>query len=134
MPYRNMVSLRLDDRDLDALEAASERSGLSRSELLRSLLRVPPGADRQRTVYAVDGRTLGRMANELVRWGRHYNQAVHALNTIALLVRRGSPPKPPELEAMLGRARLTLEEVEAGRRVLEAVLAEVADSIAVRRD
>ena len=43
MPYRNMVSLRLDDRDLDALEAASERSGLSRSELLRSLLRVPPG-------------------------------------------------------------------------------------------
>ena len=92
MPYRNMVSLRLDDRDLDALEAASERSGLSRSELLRSLLRVPPGADRQRTVYAVDGRTLGRMATELVRWGRHYNQAVHALNTIALLVRRGARP------------------------------------------
>ena len=134
MPYRNMVSLRLDDRDLDALEAASERSGLSRSELLRALLRVPPGADRQRTVYAVDGRTLGRMATELVRWGRHYNQAVHALNTIALLVRRGSPPKPPELEAMLGRALSALEEVEAGRRVLEAALTEVADSIAVRRD
>ena len=84
MPYRNMVSLRLDDRDLDALEAASE--------------------------------------------------AVHALNTIALLVRRGSPPKPPELEAMLGRALSALEEVEAGRRVLEAALTEVADSIAVRRD
>ena len=70
MPYRNMVSLRLDDRDLDALEAASERSGLSRSELLRSLLRVPPGADRQRTVYAVDGRTLGRMATCLLYTSR----------------------------------------------------------------
>lgn len=133
MPYRNMVSLRLDDRDLDALEDACERSGLSRSNLLRSLLRVSPGADRQRTVYAVDGRTLGRLATELVRWGRHYNQAVRALNTIALFIRRGSPPKAPELEAMLGRARSTLEEVEAGRAVLERALCEVADSVSVRR-
>ena len=133
MPYRNMVSLRPDDRDLEALEDACERSGLSRSDLLRSLLRVPPGADRQRTVYAVDGRTLGRLATELGRWGRHYNQAVHALNTIALFIRRGSPSRAPELEAMLGRARSTLEEVEAGRAVLERALCEVADSVSVRR-
>ena len=134
MPYRNMVSLRLDDRDLDALEAASERSGLSRSELLRSLLRVPPGADRQRTVYAVDGRTLGRMATELVRGGRHYNQAVRALNTIALFIRRGSPPEYGTFGQMLSEAEEKLEEVEQGRQVIEYVLADIAGSTSVSGD
>ena len=134
MAYENMVSLRLSDADRALLDMAVGKSGLSRSQYLRALLRIPGDAADERTVYVVDGKSMARLALELTRWGRHYNQAVHALNTIALLVRRGSPPKPPELEAMLGRALSALEEVEAGRRVLEAALTEVADSIAVRRD
>ncbi len=128
MPYRNMVSLRLDDRDLDALEDACERSGLSRSDLLRSLLRVPPGADRQRTVYAVDGRTLGRLATELVRWGRHYNQAVHALNAIAYYL-RANDMETSEVVEELSRAERKLAEMQPGVELLRRAVVELSGSV-----
>lgn len=134
MPYENMISCRLSDRDLLALGEAVAASGLTQSGYLRALLRIPPEAARQDTVYVVDGRTLAKAATELVRWGRHYNQAVHVLNTLALLERRGRGPDAREAAARLGRVAEVLEEVEAGRRDVEFVLCEVADSIAVRGD
>ena len=134
MAYGNMVSLRLTDADRAALDDAAARSGMPRSRYLRSLVRVPPDARRQDTVYVVDGKSLARMALELTRWGRHYNQAVHALNTLALFVRRGSPPDAPELFAQLDRARQGLEEVERGRADVECALCEIAGSITVGGD
>ena len=134
MPYQNMISCRLNDYDRDVLGEAVSRSGMSQSEYLRSLLRIPAEARSQTTVYAVDGKTMGKLATELIRWGRHYNQAVHALNTIALYMRKGRPPNPAELDAKLGRVGLLLEEVEGGRRDLEYALCEIAESITVRRD
>lgn len=134
MPYENMISLRLDDRDRRSLEEAAGKAGLTRSEYLRSLLRVPPTASRQETVYVVDGRTLAKLATELIRWGRHYNQAVHALNTVALYARKGMLSKASDAEARIDRARSVLEEVEGGRRELEYALCEIAESVAVGRD
>ena len=134
MPYQNMISCRLNDCDRDVLGEAVSRSGMSQSEYLRSLLRIPAEARSQTTVYAVDGKTMGKLATELIRWGRLYNQAVHALNTIALYMRKGRPPNPAELDAKLGHAGLLLEEVEGGRRDLEYALCEIAESITVRRD
>lgn len=134
MPYQNMISCRLNDYDRDVLGEAVSRSGMSQSEYLRSLLRIPAEARSQTTVYAVDGKTMGKLATELIRWGRHYNQAVHALNTIALYMRKGRPPNPAELDAKLGHVGLLLEEVEGGRRDLEYALCEIAESITVRRD
>ena len=134
MPYQNMISCRLNDYDRDVLGEAVSRSGMSQSEYLRSLLRIPAEARSQTTVYAVDGKTMGKLATELIRWGRQYNQAVHALNTIALYMRKGRPPNPAELDAKLGHVGLLLEEVEGGRRDLEYALCEIAESITVRRD
>ena len=134
--YDNVLTARVSDADFRAVCERADEEGLTRSEYLRYVARMvaDDAENAKRGGVLLDGLSMRRLSRELVRWGHHYNQAVHALNTIALLVRRGSPPKPPELEAMLGRALSALEEVEAGRRVLEAALTEVADSIAVRRD
>ncbi len=134
MPYQNMISCRLNDYDRGVLDEAISRSGMSQSEYLRSLLRIPAQARSQTTVFAVDGKTLGKLATELIRWGRHYNQAVHALNTIALYVRKGRPPDPAELDAKLAHVGTLLEEVEGGRRDVEYALCEIAESVTVRRD
>lgn len=134
MAYENMVSCRLTDADRAVLDEAVVRSGMSQSRYIRSLLRVPPEARRQQVVYVVDGKTLAKTALELTRWGRHYNQAVHALNTVALFIRRNSPPEPSELSEELGRVQLMLEEVEQGRRDVEYVLCEIAGSITVGGD
>ena len=72
--------------------------------------------------------------SELIRWGRHYNQAVRALNTIALFIRRGSPPEYGTFGQMLSEAEEKLEEVEQGRQVIEYVLADIAGSTSVSGD
>lgn len=134
MAYENMVSLRLSDADRALLDMAVGKSGLSRSQYLRALLRIPGDAADERTVYVVDGKSMARLALELTRWGRHYNQAVRALNTIALFIRRGSPPEYGTFGQMLSEAEEKLEEVEQGRQVIEYVLADIAGSTSVSGD
>lgn len=134
MAYENMVSLRLSDADRALLDMAVGKSGLSRSQYLRALLRIPGDAADERTVYVVDGKSMARLALELTRWGRHYNQAVRALNTIALFIRRGSPPEYGTFGQMLSEAEGKLEEVEQGRQVIEYVLADIAGSTSVSGD
>ena len=79
-------------------------------------------------------RTMAKMLSELIRWGRHYNQAVRALNTIALFIRRGSPPEYRAFSEMLSDAEEKLAEVERGRQVIEYVLTDIAGSTSVSGD
>lgn len=134
MDYPEMVSFRMAARDREALEAAASRAGMARSEYLRTLVRMPAGAAPGGTAYVIDNRTLAKMLAELARWGRHYNQAVRALNTIALFIRRGHPPDREAFGEMLSGAREKLAEVERGRQVIECVLAEIAASTTVGGD
>lgn len=131
MTYENMVSLRLSDADRALLDMAADESGLSRSQYLRALLRMSEDTADERTVYVVDGKSMAKLALELTRWGRHYNQAVRAMNTIAMLVRRGSPPEAAELRRQLDGIDLKLAEVEQGRRDVEYALIAIADGITV---
>ena len=57
-----------------------------------------------------------------------------ALNTIALFIRRGSPPEYGTFGQMLSEAEEKLEEVEQGRQVIEYVLADIAGSSSVSGD
>lgn len=90
MDYPEMVSCRMTSGDLDRLTASAQRAGMARSEYLRTLIRIPASASGKGAVYVIDSRTMAKMLSELIRWGRHYNQAVRALNTIALFIRRGA--------------------------------------------
>ena len=134
MDYPEMVSFRITAADLDRLAASAQRAGMARSEYLRTLIRIPAGASGKGAVYVIDNRTMAKMLSELIRWGRHYNQAVRALNTIALFVRRGSPPEYRAFGEMLSVAEGKLAEVERGRQVIEYVLVEIAGSTMVSGD
>ena len=108
MPYQNMISCRLNDYDRDVLGEAVSRSGMSQSEYLRSLLRIPAEARSQTTVYAVDGKTMGKLATELIRWVyssikkstfrsagfRHFAGKRRRTSHPSLPISRASAPRP----------------------------------------
>ena len=134
MDYPEMVSCRMTSDDLDRLTASAQHAGMARSEYLRTIIRIPASASGKGAVYVIDNRTMAKMLSELIRWGRHYNQAVRALNTIALFIRRGSPPEYRAFSDMLSDAEEKLAEVERGRQVIEYVLTDIAGSTSVRGD
>jgi len=115
------VTFRMEGGDYDALCERCERAGLSKSEYLRYLVRIPlsteaNAGDEHRIL--VDRRALWAMSRELTKWGYHYNQAVHALNRLAYYAQRGSL-KDGESERLLSKANENLEVVGVAARELK---------------
>ena len=91
MPYPNLICCRLSDEDRDQLHQQAERFQKTPSEYIRYLIRIPVDAkegDGTRCVV-LDTDALGSMSRELTKWGYHYNQAVHAMNSINYYVAHG---------------------------------------------
>lgn len=63
-----------------------------------------------------------RMAKEMREWGVHYNQGIHALNTVAIRIRHGDRDFTDMLEAAERAAEL-LEETEAAARGMRSDMA-----------
>lgn len=68
------VTFRMEGGDYDALCERCERAGLSKSEYLRYLVRIPPSTeanagDEHRIL--VDRKALWAMSRELTKWGYH---------------------------------------------------------------
>lgn len=68
------------------------------------LAAADPGGTRdsiaaQRPI-AIDRGTLVRLSRELRRWGYHYNQGIHALNSVAYHLRHGSRDRERMAEAL----------------------------------
>ena len=121
------VTFRMEGGDYDALCERCERAGLSKSEYLRYLVRIPlsteaNAGDEHRIL--VDRRALWAMSRELTKWGYHYNQAVHALNAIAYYLRANDMDTSDVLEELdRTSARLAAMQpgIEALRREAEAI-------------
>lgn len=112
-----LISCRLNESDFDALQNHAASLELNQSDYLRYLIRIPVDQEGLATgdrLILLDTRTFGRIYSELIRWGRHYNQAVRALNTIALHVRHGRWDDDIFLE-QLRKANEQLEKTETGR-------------------
>ena len=62
---------------------------MSRSDYIRQLAQVDAvtGDVGARCVLVLDRTTMLAVAKEMRAWGRHYNQAVHALNVMAKYLR-----------------------------------------------
>ena len=115
-----LISCRLSESDFDALRSHAESLQLNQSDYLRHLIRIPvcdTGLATGARLISLDTKTFGRIYSELVRWGRHYNQAVKAMNTIALHLRRGKLD-PEMFETQIERANAKLSETESGRAAL----------------
>lgn len=117
MPTAKLISCRPDESDLEALRSHAASLELNQSDYIRHLIRIPIGDDGLATgtrIVALDTKTFGRIYSELVRWGRHYNQAVRAMNTIALHLRRGKIDEGMFSE-QIACANAKLEAAETGR-------------------
>jgi hypothetical protein len=86
------VTFRMDEADYAELCARCERAGLSKSEYMRLLVCIPVSTEanageEHRILF--DRKAMWAMSRELRKWGYHYNQAVHALNTVKYFIERG---------------------------------------------
>lgn len=72
-------------------------------------------------IVTLDTKAMSQIYGELVRWGHHYNQAVHALNIIALFASSGGSNTDYFVE-QLECANRNLEDVKSGERGIEGKL------------
>ena len=120
--YYHTVSCRLDDADAEAFESQAASAGLTKSQYLRYLIRLPDDVQaRGGAALVMDNRSISAMRRELVRWGHHYNQGVHALNSIKFAAEHKGIERD-YFDEQIGIARLQLEEARSGAaRVSEAI-------------
>lgn len=130
------VTFRMDEADYAELCARCERAGLSKSEYMRLLVRIPVSTEanageEHRILF--DRKAMWAMSRELRKWGYHYNQAVHALNTVKYFIERGKAGsdvlegKGPLIEEELGKVRENVAR-------LEAELARIGSEMLARAD
>lgn len=85
------IDLRVTEEDLASAKALADECDMTVSDVVRVLLRLPreyvAGADA-RPVLVVDAVSARKLARETRWWGYQYNQIAHALNRIAMYLRR----------------------------------------------
>lgn len=87
------LSFRLAEYDYQKLVERCRKAELSKSMYLRYLIRIPIVCDEATEESApcvvLDKRSIRDISRELTRWGYHYNQAVHAMNSINYYIAHG---------------------------------------------
>lgn len=80
---------RVTEDERDRFRAWSEKLDMSQSDLFHALIQLDKVEGDGGTVPCVvlDSKTARSLAGELKRWGYHFNQANHALNSIVYLLR-----------------------------------------------
>ena len=133
--YTRTVSCRMTEEDRQLLDQRAERLELANSEAIRALLRLPiadpddlVAIDAGSRVVVIDAKTMGRINRELIRWGRHYNQAVRALNTIAMFVRNKGGIDPQVAKEQLTKAASELELVRGSVEEIKEMVQAVHES------
>lgn len=120
--YPERLYVRLAKEDKERAQEVAEAMGLSLSDLVRLMVRLaatdPELAARATSEggpIVLDTATCLRIARELRRWGYHYNQGVHALNSVAFHLRHGSRDYGDMAEALRdARAELSAVNGAAG--------------------
>ena len=133
MPYPNLICCRLSDEDRDQLHQQAERFQKTPSEYIRYLIRIPVDAkegDGTRCVV-LDTDALGSMSRELTKWGYHYNQAVHSMNTISMFIRRGRLDTKYFIKT-IDEINGSLAKINSGKNSLVYSLQEIEKSTWVR--
>ena len=133
MPYPNLICCRLSDEDRDQLHEQAERFQKTPSEYIRYLIRIPVDAkegDGTRCVV-LDTDALRSMSRELTKWGYHYNQVVHSMNTISMFIRRGRLDTKYFIKT-IDEINGSLAKINSGKNSLVYSLQEIEKSTWVR--
>ena len=87
------IHVRVTPQEREKLDAVARRSRMTVSRVTRALIQLPvatvPVDGDFKTVVILDSDSVPRIAREMRRWGYHYNQACHALNSLAYYMVRG---------------------------------------------
>lgn len=130
------IFIRVSDAEYDDARDLAASMDLTVSALIRLLLRLPASSIRNAedadTFVVIDTRTASHLAREIRRWGYHYNQSVHALNSIAYCLRLGEADATDALEA-LETVRGRIHELDGGVRSLRKEMHAVTDRVIVER-
>ena len=115
------LSFRLAEDDYQKLVERCRKAELSKSMYLRYLIRIPIVCDEATEESApcvvLDKRSIRDISRELTRWGYHYNQAVHAMNSINYYIVHGKAtteliaPKAETIETELAAVNENAERI-----------------------
>lgn len=120
------LSFRLAEEDYQRLVARCREAELTQSKYLRYLIRIPMLAKGAKgnppDCVVLDKKSLRRISKELTRWGYHYNQAVHAMNSINYYCSHGKS----DSDILDGKAESIEVELAAVNENAERIVYEIA--------
>lgn len=124
LKYDNVLTTRVSDADFRAVCERADEEEITRSEYLRYIARMVANdaANANCGGVLLDGRSMRKISRELVKWGHHYNQGMHALNSIKFALEHGRG----DLEWVSGKldeCALLLSQVDEGRSEIASELA-----------
>ena len=135
LKYDNLLTARVSDADFRAVCERADEEELTRSEYLRYVARMvaDAAANADRGGVLLDRRSMRKLSRELVKWGHHYNQGMHALNSIKFALEHGRG----DLEWISGKldeCALLFAQVEEGRSEMASELDALEDRAIVGGD
>ena len=128
------ISVRLTEDDFQLIQERCRVHGLSRSDYIRQLARIDAvtGDIGSGRVLVMDRATMLAVAKEMRAWGRHYNQAVHALNVMAKYLRNAWNVDGDEVADQLVHVRSKLDDVKHGQEDIASRIDELCCLDAIR--
>ena len=123
---------RVSEDERERFRAWSERLDLSQSDLFHALIQLDKVDEDSGPVRCIvlDTKTTKSLAGELKRWGYHFNQANHALNSIAYLLRLEEEGEDWAMGQLDG-VRFKLESLQKGVDDIRYCLADISDKPAL---
>lgn len=127
--YPARLEIRLTSLEKETAEQLASGLDMTVSDYVRLLIKLPSPSDaetsRAYTAVIFDRSTMAATSRELKRWGNHYNQAVHALNTVAYYLRRDEADAADTFE-VLDRVNYQLSELAGGVDGIRGTLADMS--------
>lgn len=127
--YPARLEIRLTSLEKETAEQLASDLDMTVSDYVRLLIKLPSpsdaGTSRAYTAVIFDRSTMAATSRELKRWGNHYNQAVHALNTVAYYLRRDEADGADTFD-VLDRVNYQLSELAGGVAGIRGTLADIS--------
>lgn len=119
---------RVSEDERERFRAWSERLEMSQSDLFHALIQLDKVDEASGPVKCIvlDTKTTKNLAGELKRWGYHFNQANHALNSIVYLLRLEEEDESWAMRQIDG-VRFKLESLQKGVDDIRYGLVDISD-------
>lgn len=123
---------RVREDERERFRAWSEKLKMSQSDLFHALIQLDKieEADNPPRCVVFDTKTTRNLAGELKRWGYHFNQANHALNSIVYLLRLEEEyenwamgqPAAPSIASTVGVLAIEVSNVDIAKGTAVGIL------------